>query len=164
MPQLQQILVEILVELSRNRLFFSFLSVTSGGGTIEQEVNANHKRHLSPTFTFTDLPHHRTCGSAYGGFGLSHLTMCGKLFSAIPLTGVTSILLSDSVLSSEQRVPFGHLTTKESQGSSHLLCTARFCPSPQAHVPQVLWLLLTSHGKRYSVMVHRMNTSSLRRP
>ena len=47
------------------------------------------------------LSHHRTCGSAYGGFGLSHLTMCGKLFSAIPLNNITSILLSDSVLSCE---------------------------------------------------------------
>ena len=26
-------------------------------------------------------------------------------------------------------------------------CTARFSPSPQAHVPQVLWHLLTSHDK-----------------
>ena len=31
---------------------------------------------------------------AYGGFVLFHLTMCGKLFSAIPLSNVTSILLS----------------------------------------------------------------------
>ena len=73
---------------------------------IGQEVNVIHKRHLPSTFTFTDLPHHRTCGSAYGGFVLSHLTMCGKLFSAIPSRYVTSILLSDSVLSCEQRVPF----------------------------------------------------------
>ena len=34
--------------------------------TIEQEVNTNY-RCLSPTFVFTDLSHHRTCGSAYGG-------------------------------------------------------------------------------------------------
>ena len=33
---------------------------------------------------FTDLSHHRTCGSAYGGFVLLHLTVCDKLFSAIP--------------------------------------------------------------------------------
>ena len=33
---------------------------------IEQEVNTNH-RCLSPIFVFTDLSHHRTCGSAYGG-------------------------------------------------------------------------------------------------
>ena len=52
------------------------------------------ERHLPPTFTFTDLPHHRTSGSAYGGFALSHLTMCGKLFSAIPRTSVTPTLLS----------------------------------------------------------------------
>ena len=37
------------------------------GFTIGQEVNVTHKRHLPPTFAFTDLPHHRTCGSAYGG-------------------------------------------------------------------------------------------------
>ena len=73
---------------------------------IGQEVNVIHKRHLPPTFTFTDLPHHRTCRSAYGGFVLLHLTVCDKLFSAIPLRYVTSILLSDSVLSCEQRVPF----------------------------------------------------------
>ncbi|MGM9699692.1 MAG: hypothetical protein ACI3Y0_13780 [Prevotella sp.] len=47
---------------------------------------------MPPAFAFTDIPHHRTCRSAYGGFGLSHLLMCGKLFSAIPLTGVTSIV------------------------------------------------------------------------
>ncbi|MDM8209338.1 hypothetical protein QUW17_15990, partial [Bacteroides gallinaceum] len=62
-------------------------------------VNTNH-RHLSPTFVFTDLSHHRTCRSAYGGFELSHLTMCGKLFSAMPSSDIASILLSDSVLSS----------------------------------------------------------------
>ena len=55
------------------------------------EVNANHKRHLPPTFAFTDLPHHRTSGSAYGGFALSHLTMCGKLFQ--PSLGLASLLL-----------------------------------------------------------------------
>ena len=74
--------------------------------SIGQEVNVIHKRHLPPTFTFTDLPHHRTCRSAYGGFVLLHLTVCDKLFSAIPSRYVTSILLSDSVLSCEQRVPF----------------------------------------------------------
>nr|DAX77815.1 MAG TPA: hypothetical protein [Caudoviricetes sp.] len=31
---------------------------------------------------------------------LSHLAMCGKLISAIPMSSITSILLSDSVLSS----------------------------------------------------------------
>ena len=75
------------------------------GQQIEQEVNTNH-RCLSPIFMFTDLSHHRTCRSAYGGFVLLHLTMCNKLFSAIPSRYVTSILLSDSVLSCEQRVPF----------------------------------------------------------
>ena len=56
--------------------------------------NVIHKRHLPPTYTFTDLPHHtRTCRSAYGGFVLLHLTVFGKLFSTIPLSNVTSILL-----------------------------------------------------------------------
>ena len=50
---------------------------------------------------FTDLSHHRTCGPAYGGFVLLHLTVCDKLFSAIPSRYVTSILSSDSVLSCE---------------------------------------------------------------
>ena len=63
---------------------------------IGKEVNVIHKRHLPPTFTFTDLPHHRTCRSAYGGFVLLHLTVCGKLFSAISSRYVTSILLSKS--------------------------------------------------------------------
>lgn len=58
------------------------------------------ERHLPSILTFTDLPYHRTCGSAHGGFVLSHLTMCGKLFSAIPLSSVTSTQLSVSVLSS----------------------------------------------------------------
>ena len=78
---------------------------------------------------FTDLPHHRTCGSAYGGFVLSHLMVCGKLFSTTPLSSVTSILLSDSVLSFwiessirtsdeiSRKVAFFHF------------CTARFSPS-----------------------------------
>ena len=50
---------------------------------------------------FTDLSHHRTCGSTYGGFVLLHLTVCDKLFSTIPSRYVTSILSSDSVLSCE---------------------------------------------------------------
>lgn len=49
------------------------------------------ERHLPSIFTFTDLPYHPTCGSAHGGFVLSHLTMCGKLLSAIPLN--TSIVI-----------------------------------------------------------------------
>lgn len=49
------------------------------------------ERHLPSIFTFTDPPYHRTCGSAHGGFVLSHLTMCGKLLSAIPLN--TSIVI-----------------------------------------------------------------------
>ena len=102
---------------------------------------------LPPTFAFTDLPHHRTCGSAYGGFGLSHLTMCGKLFSAIPLGSVTSILLSDSVLSCEQRVPIGHLTTKDSQGSSHLLLHCPILPFPIGTRALGTMALLTSHDK-----------------
>ena len=108
----------------------TYLYITPYPDEIGQEVNVTHKRHLPPTFAFTDLPHHRTCGSAYGGFGLSHLTMCGKLFSAIPSRYVTSILLSDSVLSYEQRVPIGHLTTKDSQGSSHLLLHCPILPFP----------------------------------
>ena len=50
---------------------------------------------------FTDLSHHHTCRSAYGDFVLLHLTVCNKLFSAIPSRYVTSILLSDSVISCE---------------------------------------------------------------
>ena len=48
---------------------------------IESEVNTNH-RCLSPTFMFTDLPHHRTCRSAYGGsyFG------CHSRYSPIKVT------------------------------------------------------------------------------
>lgn len=49
------------------------------------------ERHFPSIFTFTDLPYHRTCGSAHGGFVLSHLTMRGKLLSAIPLN--TSIVI-----------------------------------------------------------------------
>ena len=55
---------------------------------------------------FTDLSHHRTCDSAYGGFVLSHFTMCGKLFSTIPMSNVASILLSYSVLLSWIEISF----------------------------------------------------------
>ena len=53
---------------------------------------------------------------------------------------------------------FGHLTTKDSQGSSHLLlyCTILSFPLGKP-VPWVLWPLLTSHDKLYSVMVHRIH-------
>lgn len=44
------------------------------------DLHVIHKRHLPPTFTFTDLPHHHTCRSAYGGFVLLHLTVCDKFF------------------------------------------------------------------------------------
>mgnify|MGYP007127553045 CR=1 FL=1 len=47
-----------------------------------------------------DLPLHRTNGPAHdGGFVISHLTMCGKLFPAILLSRVASTLLPDPVLS-----------------------------------------------------------------
>ena len=52
---------------------------------------------------------------------------------------------------------FGHLTTKDSQGSSHLLlhCTIQsfLIDNP---VSWVLCPLPTSHDKLYSVMVHRI--------
>ena len=53
---------------------------------------------------------------------------------------------------------FGHLTTKDSQGSSHLLlyCTILSFPLGKP-VPWVLWPLLTSRDKLYSVMVHRIH-------
>ena len=50
-------------------------------------------------FTNVDSIDNGTCRSTYGGFVLLHLTVCGKLFSAIPRTSVTPTLLSDSVLS-----------------------------------------------------------------
>lgn len=53
------------------------------------------------------------CSSAYGGFVLSHLPVSGKLFSTIPLRNITFILLSDSVLSSWMKTPYGHLITKD---------------------------------------------------
>ena len=96
---------------------------------IGQEVNANHKRHLPPIFTFTDLPHHRTCGSAYGGFVLSHLAMCGKLISVIPMSSVTSILLSDSVLSSWIESSFRTSDEESHKVTFNYYCTARFSPS-----------------------------------
>ena len=100
---------------------------------------------LLPTFTFTNLPHYRTCHSAYSGFGLSHLTMCDKLFSAIPLNNVTSVLLSDSVPSCKQRVPFGHLTTKDSLGSSLILL---HCPIQPFPIGRFVW---QSHPRLYAL-------------
>lgn len=50
-----------------------------------------------PTFVF-NLSRHRTYRSAYGGFALFHLSVCGKLFSTIPSRNITFILLSNSVL------------------------------------------------------------------
>ena len=87
------------------------------------------ERHLPPIFTFTDLPHHRTCGSAYGGFVLFHLTMCSKLFSAIPLSSVTSTLLSDSVLSSWIESFFRTSDEVSRKVTFIYYCTARFGPS-----------------------------------
>ena len=78
---------------------------------------------------FTDLSHHRTCGSAYGGFVLSHLAMCGKLFSAIPTSSVTSILLSDSVLSSWIESYFRTSDEVSHKVTFIYYCTARFSPS-----------------------------------
>ncbi|MED9984020.1 MAG: hypothetical protein U0K27_13235, partial [Segatella copri] len=83
---------------------------------------------MPPIFTFTDLPHHRTCGSAYGGFVLSHLAMCGKLFSAIPMSSVTSILLSDSVLSSWIESSFRTSDEESHKVTFIYYCTARFSP------------------------------------
>ena len=40
--------------------------------SIQDKTTLLHR--LSPTFTFTDLSHHRTCGSAYGGF-LSYIQL-----------------------------------------------------------------------------------------
>ena len=54
---------------------------------------------------------------------------------------------------------FGHLTTKDSQGSSHLLLhrTIQSFPIYRQLVSWVLWPLQTSHDKLYSVMVHRIS-------
>ena len=82
------------------QIFIDDLWIVCQHGLSQMDTNDNTAR-IFLLLSFSDLSHHRTCRSAYGGFGLSHLTMCGKLFSAIPLTGVTSIPLSDSVLSSE---------------------------------------------------------------
>ena len=87
------------------------------------------KRHLPSIFTFTDLPHHRTCDSAYGGFVLSHLAMCGKLISVIPMSSVTSILLSDSVLSSWIESSFRTSDEESHKVTFNYYCTARFSPS-----------------------------------
>jgi len=73
------------------------LQVDCEGPTLISYIVAKHLAHASRG----TIPHHRTCRSAYGGFVLLHLTVCGKLFSAIPSRYVTSILLSDSVLSCE---------------------------------------------------------------
>ena len=60
-----------------------FDSVTSSADNIIVAIYSEREKQ-PPIFTFTDLPHHRTCSSAYGGFVLSHLAMCGKLFFSYP--------------------------------------------------------------------------------
>ena len=132
-----QIFCEI---LERNKAFNTNRQKKQRKSEVEigQEVNVSHKRQLPPTLTFTDLPHHRTCRSTYGGFVLLHLTVCGKLFSAIPLSNVTSILLSDSVLSSWIESSFRTSDEEVRRVAFIYYCTARFGPSLQAHVPWVL--------------------------
>ena len=109
---------------------------------------------------------------------LSHLPTSHTTVRAVPHTAVSCFLISRCVASCFQpslrdtsllfdcRIPsyrvnreflFGHLTTKDSQGSSHLLlhCTIQsfLIDNP---VSWVLCPLPTSHDKLYSVMVHRM--------
>ena len=69
------------------------------------------------------------CGSAYGDLVLSHLAMCGKLFSAIPMSSATSILLSDSVLSSWIESSFRTPDEMLHKVTFSYYCTARFGPS-----------------------------------
>ena len=69
--------------------------------------------------------------------------------SAIPMSSITSILLSDSVLSSSIESSFRTSDEVSHKVTFIYYCTARFGPSLQAHVPWVLWRLLTSHGKLY---------------
>ena len=83
--------------LSKHSVLRRFLQVDCEGPTLISYIVAKHLAHASRG----TIPHHRTCRSAYGGFVLLHLTVCGKLFSAIPSRYVTSILLSDSVISCE---------------------------------------------------------------
>ena len=57
---------------------------------------------------------------------LSHLAMCGKLFSAIPMSSTTSILLSDSVLSSWIESSFRTSDEMPHKVTFIYYCTARF--------------------------------------
>ena len=116
------------------------------------------------------LPHHRTCRSASGGFELLHLTVCGKLLSVILWASSLPPYCRIPSYRIEWRALCGHLTIKLSD-NDHLLRTARFSPSVscetscviyvlQARYWNILWPLLTSHGKLYSAMVHQILTSS----
>ena len=108
---------------------------------------------------------------------LSHLPTSYTTVRAVPHTAVSRLYtlwcvascfqpsLRDTTLLFYCRIPsylvnreflFGHLTTKDSQGSSHLLlhCTIQSFPIGTRALGTMT--LLTSHGKLYSVMVHRI--------
>ena len=111
--------------LSKHSVLRRFLQVDCEGPTLISYIVAKHLAHASRG----TISPYRTNGSAYGGFVLVHLTVCDKLFSAIPSRYVTSILLSDSVLSSWIESSF-----RTSDEVSHKVtfiysCTARFSPS-----------------------------------
>ena len=69
------------------------------------------------------------CGSAYGSFVLSHLVMCGKFVFSYPyMSSATSILLSDSVISSWIDSSFRTSDEVSHKVTFIYYCTARFSP------------------------------------
>ena len=83
------------------------------------EVNVIHKRHLPPTFTFTDLPHHRTCRSAYGGF-----VLVLSLLDSAYWTSSLLLYCRDTPYRLEKRVP---LRTSDYYISKYTDCLVRQC-------------------------------------
>ncbi len=62
------------------------------------EVNDIYKRHLPPTFTFTVLPYHRTCRSAYGGFVFLRLKYMPYAFTEQGVAMLSSVLRSQTAI------------------------------------------------------------------
>ena len=89
---------------------------------------------------------------------LSLLAMCGKLFSAISMSSVTSILLSDSVLSSWIESSFRTSDEVVSQGNIHLLlqCTIQSFPIST----RALGTMTSADFSRQTLLRHRTSNDS----